>query len=395
MPEPLDSLLQGVDQAIPTGELAKRLSESRSLRVKLGMDPTAPNVTLGWAVVLRKLRQFQEHGHTAVLIVGDFTAQVGDPSEMSETRRRLSAEEVGANADRLLEGFRRILLPEPLEIRYNSEWLSKLDMNAVLELTSKVTVAQLLERDDFRTRFEEERPISLMEFLYPLLQAMDSVAIEADVELGGSDQLWNLLTGRDIQQRYGKTPQVVITVPLLVGTDGVQKMSQSFGNYIAIDDDPLEMFGKIMSLPDEAMGDYYRLATDLEASEREDLLAGLENQTVHPGEAKRRLGREVVGMYWDPDAAEKAEGAFDRVHKEHQVPEDVPEHALGVEDPVYLPILLREAGLVTSSSEGKRLIAQGAVKIEGEAVSSDEISRSLLVGRVLQAGKRRFVRVVG
>ena len=391
--EQLRNLLQGVDRVVPESELMERLAEGRPLRVKLGMDPTAPKVTLGWAVVLRKLRQFQELGHTAVLIVGDFTAQVGDPSGQSEARRRLSADEVRAHAQGVLEGFRRLLLPASLEIRYNSEWLAALDMHGVLELTSKVTVAQLLQREDFRFRLEEGLPISLMEFLYPLLQGMDSVAVRADVELGGSDQLWNLLTGRDIQARYGSRPQIAMTVPLLVGTDGHQKMSQSLGNFIAIDDDPGEMFGKVMSLPDEAMPQYFRLATDLPETERESLIAALEEGTAHPGETKRLLGRSIVGLYWGEESALSAEVAFDRVFKEHGRPQEVGVFTIPAGTTIYLPRIMKEAGMATSNAEARRLIAQGAVRVDGEKVTVEELPRSALVGRVLQAGRRRFVRL--
>ena len=268
-PEQLKRLLVNVDRVAPEDELAERLAEGRPLRVKLGLDPTAPSVTLGWAVVLRKLRHFQELGHTAVLIVGDFTAQVGDPSLMAETRRRLTAEEVRGYAESVLGGFSRVLLPEPLEIRWNSEWLASMDMEHILELTSATTVAQMLERADFAERMAEQRPISVLEFLYPLLQGYDSVAVEADVELGGSDQLWNLLMGRTVQQRYGMRPQVAMTMPLLLGTDGVNKMSQSLDNYVAVDDAPADMFGKVMSIPDDLMPQWYRLATELPAEESE------------------------------------------------------------------------------------------------------------------------------
>ena len=254
-------LMRGVDTVVPEAELATRLGEGRPLRVKLGLDPTAPSVTLGWAVVLRKLRHFQEMGHTAVLIVGDFTAQVGDPSGKSETRKRLSAEEVGGYSEAVLSEFRKVLLPDQLEVRYNSEWLSTMDMAEVLELTSKITVAQMLERDDFRKRYEGQQPISVMEFMYPLLQGMDSVAIEADVELGGADQLWNLMVGRNLQERYGKRPQIALTMPLLIGTDGEQKMSQSLDNYIGVSEPPDQMFGKVMSIPDALMAQYFELAT--------------------------------------------------------------------------------------------------------------------------------------
>ena len=260
-------LLRHTDQVVPGDDLTRKLEQGRPLRVKLGLDPTAPAVTLGWAVVLRKLRHFQEMGHTAVLIVGDFTGQVGDPSDRSETRRRLTAEEVNGYAENVLGQFRRILLPENLEIRRNSEWLGTLDMAGLLELTSAATVAQMLERSDFAKRYDDGNPISVMEFLYPLLQGYDSVAVRSDVELGGSDQLWNLMMGRTVQERYGMEPQVAMTMPLLVGTDGVKKMSQSIGNYIGVEDSPDQMFGKTMSIPDTAMVEWFRLAADLDPAE--------------------------------------------------------------------------------------------------------------------------------
>ncbi|MDR9451215.1 MAG: tyrosine--tRNA ligase, partial [Acidimicrobiia bacterium] len=308
----LDVLLRGVDQVVPPDELLERLSEGKPLRVKLGLDPTAPAVTLGWAVVLRKLRHFQELGHKAVLIVGDFTARVGDPSDRESQRKRLSAEEVHGYADAVLDGFKKVLIwdESALEVRYNSEWLAKLDMTDVLELTSKVTVAQMLERGDFQLRFTGNQPISLMEFMYPLLQGMDSVAVEADLELGGSDQLWNNMMGRVLQERYGQRGQMVMTMPLLIGTDGEKKMSQSLGNYIAVDDDPTEMFGKIMSIPDHLMSQYFELATNLSEVEVQSILAGLGDGSLHPGDTKRRLGREIVGLYWGNEAAVEAEEAF-------------------------------------------------------------------------------------
>lgn len=384
----LSRLVADADAVVPEEELAERLGEGRPLRIKLGLDPTAPSVTLGWAVVLRKLRQFQELGHTAVLIVGDFTAQVGDPSGKSETRRRLSAEEVRGYAKELLDQFSRVLLPEPLEVRYNSEWLGSLSMVDILELTSTTTVAQMLEREDFRKRFDDGRPISIMEFLYPLLQGYDSVAVDSDLELGGSDQLWNNMMGRILMERYGKRGQMVLTMPLLVGTDGVQKMSQSLGNYIGVTDDPADMFGKVMSIPDPLMASYYSLLTDVTEAEVSELLAG------HPGDAKRRLGREIVSTFHtDPEAAEAAEAHFDRVFKDGQAPAEMDIVDAGSEDPVFLPALLTSAGLTSSNSEARRMIAQGAVKIDGSKVETEQVERAALAGRVLQVGKRRFVRI--
>ncbi len=389
----LQRLLRGVDRVVPEDDFAERIRSGERLRVKLGLDPTAPSVTLGWAVVLRKLRQFQDLGHTAVLIVGDFTAQVGDPSGKSETRKRLTAEEVAAFAEPLLGQFRKILAPEPLEIRYNSEWLAPLDMSDVLELTSKVTVAQMLERSDFAKRFESGTPISVMEFMYPLLQAYDSVAVRADVELGGADQLWNLMMGRIIQERSGQRPQVALTMPLLVGIDGHQKMSQSLGNYVGIEDPPAEMFGKTMRIPDELMIEWFRLVTDVPDDEILGFAEGLADGSVHPGELKRRLAREIVGQYWGADAARLAEEEFDRVFREHRPPDDVPTHPLPSDDPVWLPGVLRDAGLVASGSEARRLIAQGAVRLDGNKVDTESVPRDDLAGRIVQVGKRRFVRL--
>jgi tyrosyl-tRNA synthetase len=389
----LSRLLRRTDTVRPADELAPRLAEGKKLRVKLGLDPTAPAVTLGWAVVLRKLRDFQEQGHTAVLIVGDFTAQVGDPSQKSETRRRLSAEEVRGHAQAVLTQFQKVLLPEPLEIRYNSEWLGSLDMTKVLELTSTVTVAQLLERGDFAKRFESRSPISVMEFMYPLLQGYDSVAIEADVELGGTDQLWNLMMGRVVQERFGQRPQVAMTMPLLIGTDGVHKMSQSLNNYIGVSDPPDEIFGKVMSIPDALMPQWFRLATELPDAEVGRVVAELEKGALHPGEAKRLLARSLVGLYWSDAAAATAEAAFDRLFRDHEAPAEVPIAALPDGDPLHLPSILRDLGLVPSGSEARRLIEQGAVKVNGKKVLSEEVARDDLVDAVLQVGKRRFIKL--
>lgn len=388
----LQKLLRYTDSVVPEEELTEKLKLDRPLRVKLGLDPTAPAVTLGWAVVLRKLRQFQELGHTAVLIVGDFTAQVGDPSLKSATRKRLSAEEVNNYAENLLAQFGKVLLDEGLEIRRNSEWLAELDMYGMLELTSSATVAQMLERSDFANRYDNGTPISVMEFLYPLLQGYDSVAIEADVELGGSDQLWNLMMGRTVQEKYGREPQVAMTMPLLVGTDGTDKMSQSLGNYIGVEDPPEEMFGKTMSIPDAVMGEWFRLAADIEPDEAARIDSELAAGALHPNEAKRRLAREIVSLYWGADAGNEAEAAFDRVFKRGEAPEDMPEHEVPGDDPVHLPSMIRGI-FEMSGSEARRMITQGAVKLDGIAVDVEELNREQLIGKVLRVGKRRFARL--
>ena len=391
--EQLEYITQSVEVSLPEGALLTLLEEDRPLRVKLGVDPTAPDVTLGWAVVFDLLRRFQDMGHTAVLIVGDFTAQVGDPSEKNATRKRLSADEVRAYADRLLPVIKTQLLSERLEVRHNSEWLGAMDMHDVLELTSEFTVARIMDRDDFTKRWVAHEPISMIEFMYPLLQGMDSVAIRCDIEIGGTDQLWNLLVGRDLQERRGQAGQVVATVPLLVGTDGVKKMSQSLGNYISVRDEPADMFGKVMSVPDAAMPDWYRLAAMVPRPDVEALVEGLTDGSVHPGEAKRDLGRRIVTIHHDAGVAEQAEAAFDRLFRTHEVPEGIPTHHVSQTGEVSLPAVLGDAGLVASRSEGRRMIKQGAVKIDGEKADTEFVEASSLDGVVLQVGKRRFVRI--
>jgi tyrosyl-tRNA synthetase len=401
--EQLEFLGRNAAEVIPRDELASKLeravAEGRPLRVKLGLDPTAADVTLGWAVVLRKLREFQVFGHTAVLIVGDFTARVGDPSGKSETRPRLSKEDVRANAERVLGQFDKILSRGGLEIRYNSEWLEPLTMEDVLRLTSLYTVARMLERDDFAKRFAEQRPISVMEFLYPLLQAMDSVAVRADVELGGTDQKFNLLVGREIQKDYGQEPQVVFTMPLLVGLDGVRVMGQSFGNYVGINEDPDEMFGKLMSIPDELIVQYLFLCTPMSKEDVESIERGLADGSRHPNAEKRRMAREIVDLYHGIGAGDEAERRFDIVHRERQMPKEiaevrVPPSVLGAEK-VWLPKLLTDLGLTGSNSAAKRMIGQAGVRIDGELVRDSDLELPVaeLAGKIIQVGRRRFVRL--
>ena len=398
-PGDLSSLLAGTAEVVPAEEFERKLSLGRPLRVKLGLDPTAPAVTLGWAVVLRKLRQFQDAGHIAVLIVGDFTARVGDPSGKTETRSRLSKEEVLGYRDHLLEQFWLILDRDRTEIRHNSEWLEPMDMEAILRLTASATVARMLERDDFAKRYEQGQPISIMEFLYPLLQGMDSVAVRADVELGGTDQRFNLLVGRDLQRDEGQDPQVALTMPLLVGTDGVQKMSQSLGNYVGITDEPDEMFGKLARVPDGIIAEYRRLTLDFfrDPSEADRVAVGLSDGRLDPWVEKKRLAREVVDLYHGPGAGEAAQTRFDQVHRERELPDRVDEVAIpaaAVRDgAVYLPRLLSDLGLATSNSEARRLLQQGGVRLEGEPLDAEEKAVEELRGRVLQVGRRRFVRL--
>ena len=392
--EQLEYLTEGIDTLLPEDELLERLRAGRPLRAKLGVDPTAPDVTLGWAVVFERLRRFQECGHTAVLIVGDFTAQVGDPSGKSQTRRRIDADEVGSYVSGVIDTIKELLLPDHLEIRHNSEWLGAMDMHDVLELTAQFTVSRIMDREDFSNRWEAHEPISMIEFMYPLLQGMDSVAVRADIELGGSDQLFNNLVGRDLQERNGQVGQMVMTVPLLVGTDGVKKMSQSLGNYISVKDAPAEMFGKTMSIPDEAMEQWLALAAYRPATEVDKIMSELRTGERHPGETKRELARSVVSRYWGDEAARDAEDAFDRLFKQHGVPEDVASFALGSDESVWLPGLLNEAGLVASNGEGRRMLQQRAVRLDGEQVADETLPRTELVGSILQVGKRRFVRLV-
>ncbi len=391
----LEYLTDGVDTVLPEGELLERLKLGRPLRAKLGVDPTAPDVTLGWAVVFERLRRFQECGHTAVLIIGDFTAQVGDPSGKSETRRRIGAAEVGTYVSGVVDTVKDLLLPENLEIRHNSEWLAEMDMHAVLDLTSQFTVSRIMDREDFTKRWETHEPISMIEFMYPLLQGMDSVAVAADIELGGSDQLFNNLVGRDLQERKGQVGQMVMTVPLLVGTDGVKKMSQSLDNYISVRDEPAEMFGKTMSIPDELMGQWFSLAAYRPAPEVSVIVEELGTGVRHPGETKRELARSIVARYWGDEAATKAEQAFDRLFKEHAAPDEIAEFHLAGDSEVWVPGLLNQAGLVSSNGEGRRMLKQNAVRIDGVRLTDETVDRADLVGVVLQVGKRRFVRLLG
>lgn len=393
----LQRLTARTEHVVPTEELSERLKEGRRLRVKLGVDPTVNEVTLGWAVPLWKLREFQDEGHTAVLIMGDFTARIGDPSGKSETRPQLPPEVVRANAEDCVNQLLDILSADNLEVRYNSEWLEPLDLADILRLTSRYTVAQMLERDDFAARYKDNRPISIIELMYPLAQAYDSIAVEADVELGGTDQLFNLLVGRDLQRAYEQRPQIVLTMPLLEGLDGVQKMSQSLGNYVAIRDAPDEMFGKLMSVPDNVIPRYASLAARLDGDEIAEVDEAITLGGPRAGAAKRRVARATVALYHGADAAAAAESAFDRQFKEHEVPKDIQEASIPNDavdgEVVYLPRVLAELGLASSRSDARRLISQGGVKINGEVSSSEESPLGLLVGAVLQVGRRRFVRL--
>jgi tyrosyl-tRNA synthetase len=375
-------LLRNAVEALPAGALASQLAKGRPLRVKLGIDPTAPDIHLGHTVVLRKLREFQDRGHTVVLIIGDYTARVGDPSGRSATRPVLSGAEIDANAETFQRQAFKVLDPDRTEVRFNGEWLD-MAMEDLFRLARTSTVAQILERDDFANRYGAGEPISILELLYPLLQGYDSVAVKADVELGGTDQKFNLLLARDVQQAYGVDSQSILTMPILPGTDGVQRMSKSLGNYVGVAEPAEEIFGKLMRIPDEVMPQYYAL-----------LLDDPFDADRHPAESKRHLARSIAERYHDAEAARAAEAHFDRLHVERAAPDEVQEAALPAADPVHLPALIADLfGL--SRSEARRLMAQGGVKLDGEPVDGEalDVPASRLDGAILQVGKRRFRRL--
>ena len=384
----VDVLKRGIEEALPEGRLEEQLASGNPLRVKLGIDPTAPDIHLGHVVVLTKLAQFQQQGHQVVLIIGDYTARVGDPSGRDTQRPMLTPEEIDANAKTFQDQAFRVLDREATEVRFNSEWLD-MPLEELFQLMSKVTVARLLEREDFTTRMKADQPISSLELLYPILQGYDSVAVRSDVELGGTDQKFNLLFARDIQRAYDVPEQSIVTLPILPGIDGVRRMSKSLGNYVGVTDAPEEMFGKLMRIPDEVMGTYY------------ELLLGEEAPNEEPVVAKRALARRIIERFNDAAAAEAAEARFDTVHKEHGVPDDIPELSLAEADgvnggDVHLPALIAGAFDI-SSSEARRLISQGGVKLDGESLPAErlDVPAGELGGRVLQVGKRRFVRLRG
>jgi tyrosyl-tRNA synthetase len=393
-------LAAGAAQILPADGLAERLvaahREGRPLRVKLGIDPSGTDLTLGHAVVLRKLRQFQSLGHTAVLVVGGFTGQVGDPSGKTSTRSAQSAEQVMANASGYFEQLMRILDPDRTEIRDNADWLSPLGLAELLDYTRQLTVAQLLERDDFARRFAEHVPITLSEFCYPLLQGIDSVQVMADIELGGTDQTFNNLVGRTLQRARGLPAQAVLTMPLLVGIDGVEKMGKSLNNYIAIGEPAAEQFGKLMRIPDDVVELYATLCTDLHPDEVAGLAAQVTTGGADANAAKRRVAREVVTLYHGEDAARAAEDRFNAIHRDHQLPTDAPEFRTELTDVVHLPALLAAAGLAPSTSEARRLIDAGAVKLDGQTVPARQydLAADSVTGRLVGVGKRKAVRVI-
>ncbi len=385
-------------EIVPEEEFRAKLERSvrtgTPLRVKLGCDPSRPDLHLGHAVVLHKLRQFQELGHQAILIIGDFTATIGDPSGRSATRPQLTLEETRQNAQTYVEQARKVLLPERLSVRFNSEWLEELRFRELLTIAAQCTVAQMLEREDFWLRYSRGEPIGLHEFLYPLAQAMDSVAIRADVELGGTDQRFNLLMGRHLQRFYGQEPQCLLLMPLLEGTDGVEKMSKSLGNYIALTDPPNEMFGKLMSIPDSLIVRYYRLAAFASEAEAQQLEQQLQQGQLHPRDAKAMVARKIVEWYYGLEAAERAAEEFDRVFRHRLLPSELPEHCFpGDVQELPLVDILVATGLVPSRSEARRQIQQGAVRVDGKPIQDVYARIELSDAHVIAVGKRRVVRI--
>ncbi|HEY9164873.1 MAG TPA: tyrosine--tRNA ligase [Candidatus Kryptonia bacterium] len=395
--EQLALIKRGAAEIIPEDELTlkieKSLKTNTPLNVKLGCDPSRPDLHLGHSVVLRKLRQFQDLGHTITLIVGDFTGMIGDPSGRNKARPSMTLDETRSNGESYFRQALKILSPNNLKIVYNSEWLAKMNFQDVIKLASKYTVARMLERDDFEKRYHSEEPISVHEFLYPLAQAMDSVAIKADIELGGTDQKFNLLVGRDIQREFGLEPQVILTMPLLVGIDGVEKMSKSMGNYIAITDSPGEMYGKTLSIPDTLIYDYFVLLTNLRETELSNIKSELDLGRVNPRDLKRRLAREIVTLYHNKNAAHQAEEEFDRIFVRKEVPDEIEERTIKHFEPPVTSQLLIELGVAPSKSEARRLVLQGGVTIDGAKVTDPNAVVNFSKPFILKVGKRKFYRI--
>lgn len=372
--------------------LQKRLLSGKPLRVKMGFDPSAPDIHLGHYVGLKKMRHFQELGHTIVVIIGDWTAQIGDPTGRSVQRQMLSAEEVAANAQTYLDQFFMVVDEAKAEVRWQSSWFGTFDLADVLRLTSMFTVAQMLQRDDFEKRYTAGSPIGIVEFLYPLLQAYDSVAVQADIEMGGTDQTFNLLVGRDIQREMGQTPQDILTVPILPGLDGEMKMSKSLGNYVGIAESANEMYGKLMSIPDSVIETYLRLVTNIPSAEIDDLVSGMADGTRHPRDVKDMMAADVVTTFHGSDAANAARDEFSRIFRERQAPSDMPQ--VDIDVPASISSIIVQAGLASSNNEARRLVQQGGVRLDGEKVATTEGDIMLDTPAVLQVGRRRFVRLV-
>jgi tyrosyl-tRNA synthetase len=374
----------------PKKDLDDLINSKKKLRIKLGIDPTAPDVTLGWYAILRSLRKFQELGHTAVLILGEFTAQVGDPSGKSETRTKLNEDDIDKYSEGVLPIIKNILLESNLEIVSNKDWLSKLSTSELINLSSSTTLAQMLERDDFSKRYKDGNPISLMEFFYPLFQGYDSVAVKSDIEIGGHDQLWNLMLGREVQKFYGMKPQIAMTFPLLVGTDGKKKMSQSLNNYISVTDTPENIYGKIMSIPDDLMWDYFFMLTDYEFDEIQSFKSNVQNGSENPFHIKKLLGELIVTELYDKNFASQASLSFETVTINKDLPDNIPNFTVAVAESVHLPRLLTELGITKSNSDARRLISSGSFKIDGEKYLSLDAEFTEINNKNFQLGKRLY-----
>jgi tyrosyl-tRNA synthetase len=383
----LEEITKNATEVISSSELAAKLADGRPLRIKLGMDPTAPDLHLGHTITLKKLRDFQNRGHTVVFLVGDFTAMIGDPTGRSETRKPLSLEQIKVNADTYRHQVSKVLDIARTEIRFNSEWMNKLDVSKLIEIAAKLSVARMLERDDFERRLAQQEPLFVHELLYPLVQGYDSVALHADVELGGTDQKFNMLVARDLQRAYGQAPQVVMTMPLLEGLDGIRKMSKSYGNYVALTDQPDDMFGKLMSIPDKLMPRYYALLTDVPARE----IDGIKSGAIHPMEAKKKLARLIVSEYHDAAAADSASRYFESKFQRRQIPDDVPVFKLG--QTLWVCELMKQLHFASSTSEARRLLGQGAVRVDGSTVT--DVNFRFVPGqhKILEVGRRRIARI--
>ena len=390
--EQLEVIRRGVVEILPQEELIAKLKQERPLRIKAGFDPTAPDLHLGHTVLIQKMKQFQELGHEVIFLIGDFTGMIGDPSGKSETRRQLTREEVATNAETYKEQIFKILDPQKTIIEFNHRWMEKLNAVSLIELSAKYTVARMLEREDFKQRYQNQQSISIHEFLYPLMQGYDSVVLKADVELGGTDQRFNLLIGREVQREYGQEPQVVLTMPLLEGTDGVHKMSKSLGNYIGINEPPEEMFGKVMSISDELMWRYCELLSDKDLSEIQRNRAQVTNGSLHPMEVKKSLAAELVERFHGSDAAQSARNYFETRYQQKSVPKDI-RKKFSVPQPVWICRLLVDLEFAKTSSEARRLLAQGAVRIDGEVIMDDQFEFKPELHRVVEVGKNRIAEV--
>jgi tyrosyl-tRNA synthetase len=376
-------------------KLERSIKENRPLRVKLGLDPTAPDLHLGHTVVLQKLKQFQELGHVVIFLIGDFTGMIGDPTGRIETRPALTKEELLVNAETYKKQVFKILDPETTEVRFNSEWFEAMNAADMIRLCAQYTMARMMEREDFRNRYQNNLPISIHEFLYPLVQGYDSVALQADVELGGHDQIFNLFVGRVIQRAYGQDSQALVTVPLLEGTDGINKMSKSYGNYVGIDEPPDVMFGKLMSISDDLMLKYYELLSDISLEQLNSLKEGIRNGSAHPRDAKVNFAKEIITRFHSKEAADTAHENFEKMFRDKEVPEDIEVVTMKKSEiGTWLPKLLATIGMVTSTSEGKRMIQQGGIHINGAKVTSDEMSFDTVSELIIKVGKRKFKKVV-